>query len=83
MELSKCLFHQRSAKLAAHIDKGNHIFNKPREKDKLFPEKLCIDNNKIKSYEQVQHLVLRAIAILSFSLNKSVKMFFQRTISTS
>ena len=66
------LFHQRRAKLAAHIEKRNHIFDIPREKDKLFPEKLCIDN-KIKSSEQIQHSIMRVIAIISSSLNISAK----------
>ena len=72
MELRRCSFQNRRAVLAAHIEKGEHIFDIPRKNDDLFPEKICI-SNKVLSQDQIQHSIMRALAILCTSLNISSK----------
>ena len=72
MELQRCSFDERRARLAEHIKKGKHIFNIPREKDEGFPQALKI-GEKINSDEQIQHSVMRAVDIISASLNISAK----------
>lgn len=39
MGLRRCSYHDRRSRLIAHIEKGFHIFDIPRDKDKLFPKK--------------------------------------------
>lgn len=70
MELRRCSFNERRARLAEHIKKGKHIFNIPREKDEDFPPILKI-GEKILSDEQLQHSIMRAVGIISASLNIS------------
>ena len=70
MELRRCTFHDRRYRLAEHIKKGKHSFDRPRCQDKEFPPSFVVDN-KIESKEQLQMVITRALAILAGSLNIS------------
>lgn len=47
-----------------------HIFDIPRNKDPILPKKICV-NNKIINDEQIKHSIMRALALITSSLNIS------------
>ena len=55
-----------------HYKKGKHIFDKPRNKDSLFPTDKLI-RHKIENSENIQHVIMREVALISSQLNISAK----------
>ncbi len=72
MELRRCSYQGRRYNLANHLKKNRHMFNIPRDQDLGFPEAF-VAGNKIQNDEQLQHTIMKKLAILSGKLNISAK----------
>ena len=79
MELRRCSYHDRRARLAEHINKGKHIYNIPRKNDKLFPKYFTISKKDF-SADRVQQVILRALALTTADLNISAKKAVSSTM---